>query len=154
MSAFADPLQGSIKQRIGNYDLEIATLPKTLTAGSQPATVMLRFAGVNGDDLIDVQITVRIEKGGSELYRTAPIVVPYGHHNFDFAFAEPGRYALYVELNDYAYSSETLTFIFPLDVAGPIDQLASAMPFAAAAAGAAVGAAVLLRIKKKRLALK
>ena len=110
-SAFADPLQGSTRQRIGNFDFEVATDPRSPGAGS-PVTVMLRFAGVNGDDLVDVPITIRIAKDGTELYRSNPIIVPYGHHSFEYSFAEPGRYALDVFVADY-YSGETLTFTFP-----------------------------------------
>src|SRR5687768_16236188 len=80
MEAFADPLLGASKQRIGNYDFEMTTQPKNLDAG-KPAVLMLRFAGVNGDDLVDVPITVRIVKDGAEIYRTNPIIVPYGHQN-------------------------------------------------------------------------
>ena len=39
-SAFADPLQGSTRQRIGNFDFEVATDPRSPGAGS-PVTVML-----------------------------------------------------------------------------------------------------------------
>lgn len=148
LDAFADPLQGASKQRIGNYDFEMTTTPKTLTAG-QPGTIMLRFAGVNGDDLVDVPIALRIAKEGAEIFRTNPIIVPYGHHNFEFTFPEPGTYALYVDLNDYAYSGETLTFTFPISAAGPVDYLSWMLPVAGGIAAAAGTAAV---IRKKRIA--
>jgi len=150
LNAFADTLQGASKQRIGNYDFEMATEPKSVIAG-QPTTIMLRFAGVNGDDLVDVPIMLRIVRDGTEILRTNPIIVPYGHHNFEFTFPEPGRYALYVNLNDYAYSGETLTFAFPINAAGPVDYLVWMLPVAGGIA-AAVGAMIV--IKRKRLAAK
>lgn len=150
LNAFADPLHGASKQRIGNYDFEIASEPKSVTAG-QPTTIMLRFAGVNGDDLVDVPIMLRIVRDGNEIFRTNPIIVAYGHHNFEFTFPEPGRYALYVNLNDYAYSGETLTFTFPINAAGPVDYLVWMLPVAVGIAGA-VGAMII--IKRKRLAAK
>lgn len=149
VSAFADPLKGATKQRIGNYDFEMTTEPKDLTAGRQ-ITVLLRFAGVNGDDLVDVPITISVQNDGVELYRTNPIVVPYGHHSFEYTFPEPGRYALYVYLNDYAYSGETLTFAFPLTVSGPLDQIFSILSIVGALAAGGIGAMVYRR--KKRIA--
>lgn len=147
VSAFADPLQGATKQRIGNYDFEMKTEPKDPAAGRE-TMVLLRFAGVNGDDLVDVPITISVQKGGVELYRTNPIVVPYGHHSFEYTFPEPGRYALYVYLNDYAYSGETLTFTFPLAVSGPLDQISAILSIAGALAAGGIGAMVYIRKKK------
>ena len=150
--AFADPLHGASKQRIGNYDFEMTTEPKNPEAGD-PTTVMLRFAGVNGDDLVDVPIALRLFKDGTEIYRSNPIVVPYGHHSFEYSFREPGRYALYVDLTDYAYSGETLTFTFLINASGPIDMISGMLPIAGGIAAAAVGALVVIK-KKKKLAMR
>lgn len=144
--AFADPLKNSFRQRIGNYDVEMATDPKSLIIGS-PAKISIRIASVNGDDLIDVQIMVRLTKDGDELQRT-PVVVPAGHYNFDYTFTETGRYVLYVDLNDYSYSGEALTFTFFLNVAGQFEYLYIVAPsVAAVAAGIAVA---LVFMKRKR----
>ncbi len=148
--AFGDPLLNSSKQRIGNYDFEMATEPKSPVVGS-PTKIMLRMAGVNGDDLVDVPIVVRMVKDGEELQRTSPIVVPYGHHTIDHTFQEAGRYALYVDLKDYAYSGETLTFTFLLDIAGPLAYLSVVIPVLAGGASAAVIAVVMMK-KRKRMA--
>lgn len=148
VEAFADPLQGASKQRIGNYDFEMTTTPKTLVAG-QPSTIMLRFAGVNGDDLVDVPISIRIVREGAEIFRTNPIVVPYGHHNFEYTFPDPGTYALYVDLNDYAYTGQTLTFTFPVSAVGPADQLSWILPVAGGIIAAVSAVAI---IRRKRIA--
>lgn len=146
--AFADPLQGASKQRIGNYDFEMTTEPKSPAPGD-PTTIMLRFAGVNGDDLVDVPITLRLFKDGVEIYRPNPIVVPYGHHNLQYTFQDAGRYVLYVDLNDYAYSGETLTFTFLINVSGPADFISGILPVAGGVAAAAVGTVVVLKKKSK-----
>jgi len=143
--AFADPLTGQVtRQRIGNYDFEIATEPTPPQAG-QPTNIMLRIAGVNGDDLLDVPVQIRIEKDNQPLQRAGPLVVPSGHYNYTYTFAEPGRYTLFVDLRDYAYSGEVLTFTFFLNVPGPADYL---FPGIGAAAAATVGAIVILRRRK------
>lgn len=148
-SAHADPLGNALaRQRIGNYDFELGFEPDPPVAGS-PSTMMLRIAGVNGDDLVDVPVALRIEKDGDEVYRLGPVVVPFGHYSHSYVFAEPGRHVLYADLMDYAYSGETLTFIFPLQVAGENDYLYPLVPGVGAAAAGAAGAAVLLKRRKK-----
>jgi hypothetical protein len=146
--AFADPLQGASKQRIGNYDFEMTTDPKSPVPGD-PTMIMLRFAGVNGDELVDVPITLRLFKDGAEVYRPNPIVVPYGHHNLEYTFKDPGRYVLYVDLNDYAYSGETLTFTFLINVSGPAETITGILPIAGGVAAAVVGALVVIKKKNK-----
>lgn len=144
--AFADPLKNAYRQRIGNYDVEMTTEPGSPVAGSA-TNILIRIAGVNGDDLVDVPITIRLVKDGVELQKTNPIIVPYGHHTYVYTFSEAGRYVLYVDLNDYSYSGETLTFTFFVIVAGPFDYL---YIVAASAAVAVTGAAGTLVFMKKR----
>jgi hypothetical protein len=146
--AFADPLQNAYRQRIGNYDVEMTTEPKSPVVGS-PTDILIRIAGVNGDDLVDTQITMRLVKDGAELQRTNPIIVPYGHHTHEYTFVEAGRYVLYVDLNDYSYSGETLTFTFFVNVAGPFDYLYIAAPSAGAAAAAIAGAVIFMKRKRQ-----
>jgi hypothetical protein len=146
--AFADPLQNAYRQRIGNYDVEMTTEPKSPVVGS-PTNILIRIAGVNGDDLVDTQITIRLVKDGAELQRTNPIIVPYGHHTYEYTFAEAGKYVLYVDLNDYSYSGETLTFTFFVNVAGPFDYVYIVVPSAGAAAAAIVGTMIFMKRKKQ-----
>ena len=143
---FADPLTGQVtRQRIGNYDVEIATEPSPPQAG-EPTKIMLRLAGVNGDDLVDVPMQIRIDKDGHPLQRAGPLVVPSGHYNYTYAFAEPGRYALFADIRDTVYSGEVLTFTFFLNVPGPLDYF---IPGVGAAGAATIGAIVILRRRRR-----
>ena len=152
-NAFADPLKNAYRQRIGNYDVEMTTEPKSPLVGS-PTNILIRIAGVNGDDLVDVPITIRLVKDGAELQRTNPIIVPYGHYTHEYTFVQAGRYVLYVDLNDYSYSGEILTFTFFVNVAGPLDYLYVAAPSAAAVVAGIAGTLVFLKRKKKQIKLK
>jgi hypothetical protein len=150
---FADLLQGGSKQRIGNYDVEMTTEPKSPTVGgSSPTNILIRIAGVNGDHPADVPIMMRLVKDGVVLQTTNPIIVPYGHYIHEFTLAQAGRYVLYVDLNDYIYSGEVLTFTFFINVSGPFDYLYIAVPSAAVVV--AVGIVTMLIFmkgkKKKR----
>lgn len=153
---FADLLQGGSKQRIGNYDVEMTTEPKSPTVGSSssssnsPTNILIRIAGVNGDHPADVPIMMRLVKDGVVLQTTNPIIVPYGHYIHEFTFAQAGRYVLYVDLNDYIYSGEVLSFTFFINVSGPFDYLYIAVPSAIVVV--AVGIAIMLvfrKVKKK-----
>jgi hypothetical protein len=146
----ADPLKAASKQRIGNYDVEMTTEPKNPTAGASATDIMIRIAGVNGDDLVDVPIMMRLTKDGVELQRTNPIIVPYGHHTQEFTFAQAGRYVLYVDLNDFSYSGETLTFTFFINVAGSSDYLYIAAPLVAVVAVGIVSMIIFMKGKKKK----
>lgn len=147
-NALADPLQnGASKQRIGNYDVEMTTDPKSPVVDSL-TSILIRISGVNGDHLIDVPATIRIVKDGSEIQQTNPIIVPFGHYTHQFAFEQGGRYTVYVDINDYMYSGEILTFTFFITVAGTFDYLFVVAPIGI---GIAVAIVILLAsVKKKR----
>jgi hypothetical protein len=148
---FADLLQGASKQRIGNYDVEMTTEPKSPTAGSSsPTNILIRIAGVNGDHPADVPIMMRLVKDGTVLQTTNPIIIPSGHYIHEFVFSEAGRYVLYIDLNDYIYSGEVLTFIFFINVSGPFDYLYIAVPSVAVVAVGIVAAVVFMKGKKKK----
>ena len=113
---YADSLKSAIKQRIGNYEVEMVTDPKNPVVGEK-SRILLRFGSVNGDDLIDVPIIIRIVKDNVALVKTQQILVPSGHYNYDYIFPESGRYIVYVDVNDVAYSRQTLNFIYFIDIA-------------------------------------
>ena len=112
---YADSLKSALKQRIGNYEVEMVTDPKSPVIG-QNNRILLRFGSINGDDLIDVPIVIRIFKNNIELEKTHQILVPYGHYNYNYVFPESGRYIVFVDVNDVAYSNQILNFIYFIDV--------------------------------------
>jgi hypothetical protein len=147
---FADLMKGGFKERIGNYDVEMTTEPKSPTVDDNPTNILLRISGVNGDHPADVPIMLRLVKDGVVLQTTNPIIVPSGHHIHELALSQPGRYVLYVDLNDYIYSGEVLTFTFFINVLDPLNYLYIAVPSAAVVA---VGIAIVLLFfkgKKKK----
>ena len=147
---FADLLQGASKQRIGNYDVEMTTEPKSPTVGNSPTNILIRIAGVNGDHPADVPIMMRLVKDGTVLQTTNPIIIPSGHYIHEFVFSEAGRYVLYIDLNDYIYSGEVLTFTFFINVSGPFDYLYIAVPSVAVVAVGIVAAVVFMKGRKKK----
>ena len=115
---FADSIKGSIRQNIGNYNMEMKTDPSNPVA-SQNAKILLRIGSINGDDLVDLPILIRISHDGHNLTKTDPILVPYGHYIYNYIFQKPGIYTLNVDIiNDY-YSGQNISFTFPVNVNGP-----------------------------------
>ncbi len=146
--ALADSLQnGASKQRIGNYDVEMTTDPKNPVAGDS-TSILIRISGVNGDHLVDVPTTIRIVKDGAEIQQTNPIIVPFGHYTHQVAFEQGGRYTVYLDINDYMYSGEILTFTFFIHVGGTFDYLFVVAPIGVVIAVATVF--LLAFVKKKR----
>lgn len=116
--AFADSIKGSIRQNIGNYNMEMKTDPSNPVA-SQNVKILLRIGSINGDDLVDLPILIRISHDGHNLTKTDPILVPYGHYIYNYIFQKPGIYTLNVDIiNDY-YSGQNISFTFPVNVNGP-----------------------------------
>jgi hypothetical protein len=129
----------------------MTTEPKSPTVGgSSPTNILIRIAGVNGDHPSDVSIMMRLVKDGVVVQTTNPIIVPSGHYNHEFTFAQAGRYVLYVDLKDYIYSGEVLTFTFFINVSGPFDYLYIAVPLAAVVVVGMVSAVVFIKGKKKK----
>ena len=115
---FADTIKGAIRQRIGNYDMEMKTLPQNPVVNTN-SKIQLRIGSVEGDELVDIPIVIRISKGGSELTRTNPISVTYGHFTFPYTFNQSGIYSLDVDVYDTSYNNQNITFTFPITVVSP-----------------------------------
>jgi hypothetical protein len=116
--AFADSIKGSIRQNIGNYNMEMKTDPSYPVA-SQNSKILLRIGSINGDDLVDLPILIRISHDGHNLTKTTPILVPYGHYIYNYIFQKPGIYTLNVDINNDYYSGQNISFTFPVNVNGP-----------------------------------
>jgi hypothetical protein len=115
---YADTIVGAISQRIGNYDMEMKTVPQTPVVNTN-SRIQLRIGSVEGDELVDVPIVIRISKGGEELTRTNPISVIYGHYIFPYKFNQTGVYSLDVDVYDTSYNNQNITFTFPITVNSP-----------------------------------
>ena len=116
--AFADSIKGSIRQNIGNYNMEMKTDPSYPVA-SQNVKILLRIGSINGDDLVDLPILIRISHDGHNLTKTNPILVPYRHYVYNYIFQKPGIYTLNVDINNDYYSGQNISFTFPVNVNGP-----------------------------------
>ena len=114
---------GALTQRIGNFDVEFKTIPTKPLAGDN-TKVFIRIGGINGDDVVDTPITIKVTKHGKEIHRTNTIVVPYGHYSYSFNFAESGIHTIDILIQDKIHETgppqppqtQGILFTFPIDV--------------------------------------
>ena len=130
-SVFSDSLTGgALTQRIGNFDVELKTVPEKPLAGEK-TKMFLRIGTINGDDVVDMPITMKLAKQGEQIDRTNRVVVPDGHYTHTFQFPESGIYGIDIEIQNYYAMGETesssslpssqsraqsILFTFPIEV--------------------------------------
>jgi hypothetical protein len=126
---FSDSLTGgALTQRIGNLDVELKTVPATPVLGER-AVIFLRIGSINGVDVTDQPINIKITKQGEVLLKSETIIVPDGHYTYPYEFATPGIYGIIIEIESHVpgvekkssavsqeTGSESLQFTFPINV--------------------------------------
>jgi hypothetical protein len=126
---FSDSLTGgALTQRIGNLDVELKTVPATPISGER-TVIFLRIGSINGVDVTDQPINIRITKKSEEILKSETIIVPDGHYTYPYEFATPDIYGIIIEIESHvpvvekkssALSRETgsqsLQFTFPINV--------------------------------------
>ncbi len=98
---FSDSLTGgALTQRIGNLDVELKTVPATPIAGEK-TIIFLRIGSINGDDVEDRPISIKITKQGEEIRKSETIIVPDGHYTYSYEFATPDIYGIIIEIKSH-----------------------------------------------------
>jgi hypothetical protein len=163
-SAYSDSLTGAVlTQRIGNLDVELKTVPAKPLAGEN-TKIFLRIGSINGGDLADIPITIKLYKQGYEIHKSNTIVVPDGHYTYSYEFAKPDNYGFNIEIQDQAASRGTgpttlssppeiqnLLFVFPISVdSKPFVGLFNLQTALVVGIVVAVSAFILFTVVKKR----
>lgn len=105
--AYSDPLTGgALTQRIGNYDVDLKTVPAKPLAGDR-TTIFVRIGGIRGEDVVDTPITIKVTKNGEEVQSTNTVFVPNGHYTYSLNFTEPGMYGIDILIQDFTANGET-----------------------------------------------
>jgi hypothetical protein len=163
-SVYSDSLTGGVlTQRIGNLDVELKTVPAKPLAGEN-TKIFLRIGSINGGDLADIPITIKLFKQGDEIHKSNTIVVPDGHYTYTYEFAKPDNYGFNIEIQDQAASRGTgstplssppeiqnLLFVFPISVdSKPFVGLFNLQTALVVGIVVAVSAFILFTVVKKR----
>lgn len=126
---FSDSLTGgALTQRIGNIDVELKTVPATPIAGEK-TIIFLRIGSINGVDVSDQPINIKITKQGEEILKSETIIVPDGHYTYSYEFHTPDIYGIIIEIESHVHvvenrssalswesGSQSLQFTFPINV--------------------------------------
>jgi hypothetical protein len=154
--ALADPLSNSLRQRIGDYDIQINTLP-TDPISEKETIINIMITTVSNIPVTDTPIVIRISDENNELIRTQPILLSGGHYSYDYKFNISGIFLLSIDIldslavGDSNHSNNELIFDFPIRVSEPfwVDMANLALPIIIAAAAGCVGSLILLKKLKK-----
>ena len=120
----ADPLDNSLRQRIGDYDIQISTLPTAPISGKE-TSIKIMITSVSNLPVTDTPIIIRVSDENNELIRTHPILLSGGHYSYNYNFNKSGIFLFSIEvLDDLASrnsidSSNELIFDFPIRVSEP-----------------------------------
>lgn len=156
---FADVLSNSLRQRIGDYDIQINTVPSIPISGKE-TKVNIRITTVSNNPITDTPIVLRISDEKKELTKTHPILLSSGHYTYYYIFNKAGVFLFSIDIlanldtegsND---SNTLLTFDFPLNVSGPVSaELTSlTIPITAAAMGSVIAIVFMKKFKNLKRA--
>ena len=118
---YADMLTSALRQKIGNYDVQLSTAPANPIAGKE-TTIMIKISSTSDDfPITDIPLVIRVSRDNVELARTDPIFISGGHYKYSYIFKTPGVYGFDLDLlnNSLVFDSQTnqqATFQFPIQV--------------------------------------
>ncbi|MGI0034054.1 MAG: hypothetical protein ACRD97_12400, partial [Nitrososphaeraceae archaeon] len=95
--ALADVLSNSLRQRIGDYDIQIGTTPSNPISGRE-TSINIRITTVSNDPVTDTPIVIKISDENKELIRTQPILLSSGHYPFNYVFNRSGVFLFSIDI--------------------------------------------------------
>jgi len=157
--ALADPLSNSLRQRIGDYDIQINTLPIVPISGKD-TIINIMITTVSNVPVTDTPIVIRISNENNESIRTQPILLSSGHYSYDYKFNKSGIFLLSIDILDNPVvvdsidSNKKLIFDFPIHVSDPysaeIVKMTLPIIITIAAVGSVISSMLLMKFKKSK----
>jgi hypothetical protein len=152
--ALADVLSNSLQQRIGDYDIQVNTVPAVPIPGRE-TSINIRITTVSNNPIIDTPIAIKISDEKNELIRTQPVLLQSGHYSYNHIFNKPGIFLLSVDildnptLGDSNDSNRKLVFDFPITVSDPISVQLTSLTLPITLTAIAIASIILLVLFKK-----
>jgi len=109
--AEAHPLFNSGEEWIGDYRIQIATLPE-IPAVDEEIQVLLRIVDADFKELDQFTIGIRIFYDGEQIDAVMPNMYQNGHMEMDYIFEMSGNHVFRVDLYDVAADGQPLTYTF------------------------------------------
>jgi hypothetical protein len=117
----ADIQKNGLRQKIGDYELQISTTPLNPLNGR--ITNILISINVSNANLLltDIPVVLKITKDNEEISMSNPIFVTGGHLNYPYVFKSPGTYGLEIDFLKNSIEGDSqinilTSFEFPLQI--------------------------------------
>ena len=120
--AEAHPLFNSGEEWIGDYRIQIATLPE-IPAVDEKIQVLLRVVDVDFQELENFTLGIRIFYDGEQVDAVMPTSYQNGHVEMDYIFENSGNHVFRVDLYDLAKDGGILTYTFNISAQNPFGYI-------------------------------
>ena len=118
----AHPLFNSGEEWIGDYRIQIATLPE-IPAVDEKIQVLLRVVDVDFEELENFTLGIRIFYDGEQVDAIMPTTYQNGHVEMDYIFENSGNHVFRTDLYDLAKDGGILTFTFNISAQNPFGYI-------------------------------
>jgi len=121
--ADAHPLFNSGEEWIGDYRIQIATLPE-IPEVNEKIQVLLRVVDVDFQELENFTLGIRIfDITGEQIDAIMPTSYQNGHVEMDYIFENSGNHVFRVDLYDIAKDGGVLTYTFNISAQNPFGYI-------------------------------
>ena len=120
--AEAHPLFNSGEEWIGDYRVQIATLPEIPEVGEK-IQVLLRVVDADYQELEQFTLGIRIFYDGEQIDAVMPKMYQNGHIEMDYVFEMSGNHIFRVDLYDVSKDGQALTYIFNISAQNPFGYI-------------------------------
>jgi len=120
--AEAHPLFNSGEEWIGDYRVQIATLPEIPNVGEK-IQVLLRVVDADYQELDEFTLGIRIFYNEEQIDAVMPKVYQNGHIEMDYVFELSGNHIFRVDLYDVSKDGQALTYIFNISAQNPFGYI-------------------------------
>jgi len=107
----AHPMFNSGEEWIGDYRIQIATLPE-IPAVDEEIQVLFQVVDADFQELDQFTMGIRIFYDGEQIDAVMPKMYQNGHMEMDYFFEMPGNHVFRVDLYDVADDGQPLTYTF------------------------------------------
>ena len=120
--AEAHPLFNSGEEWIGDYRVQIATLPEIPEVGEK-IQVLLRVVDADYQELDQFTLGIRIFYDGEQIDAVMPKMYQNGHIEMDYVFEMSGNHVFRVDLYDVSKDGQALTYTFNISAQNPFGYI-------------------------------
>ena len=120
--AEAHPLFNSGEEWIGDYRIQIATLPEIPEVGEK-IQVLLRVVDADYQELEQFTLGIRIFYNEEQIDAVMPKMYQNGHIEMDYVFEMSGNHIFRVDLYDVSKDGQALTYIFNISAQNPFGYI-------------------------------